>query len=1816
MSESTLSPELAIRLRKQLDTWRSDLLTLDRRQRLLYFAHTRTASLEISQPGLADILGIVTRGRGTVLPGVADGETKLPWAGPDDLVAHNKNAKDLVAAVRRLDQTSQQVYADRGFWTLYVGLGMLQWIDPVDDRTVVSPLVLVPVRLRRGGSQEPYFVERTEDEPVLNPSLRLKVERDFGVDLPEYDPEVDDIADCLADVAEVAHGRRGWDVLERVVMTTFSFHKEAIYRDLTENAERVLSHEVVQLLGLGPDAPAVETLGFAPHDPNTLDDAVPPEKLVSILDADSSQRQCILAARDGRSFVMDGPPGTGKSQTIANIVAELMAAGRSVLFVSEKAAALDVVRKRLTDAALDPFLLELHSHSATRKQVSQELAAALGERPRATRGTGGADEHDLAAHRRALSAYAAAVNDVRPGFGRSLHWALGELASTEGLRRFTLTPDPRWKDLTAAGLADMVNRAESLSRAWAPVIEGDYFVWRDLERDDLDASETQRVRERLVSARTSSEALVHRLQAVDADLGIPFPYTINGATRRASLLSHLQSGTQVPEAWLTTTDLSAAVERAQTLRTDVTELIGAVDQLEETVGPAWGELDPDRDRALAPLCSDPSTFGLAATSTDRQVREALAVLAASTQRLVEIDDDAKVLAHLFGVEPAGVTIDLAHRLASLARLGATPTPPEPSWLRPGVQDALVQSARVLQELVTVVQQRQAALSEVFTNAALQLDLHALNTRFRDTHRGLRRWGSAARADRKVLKEATVGGRVDRTVLARLDEAVAWQQAERALDRSADDVAPALGRYYRRTDTDFGRVAAALSAAHEAVRLAGTDLDPRAIAVQLSVEADQDPRLTTVGARLESKVAHLHSELRRALPSGVRGLDEAPLLPAAELCADLATRLRPASDALDHVAAVKGQEVAVHEAPDMLARARRAARLHAALIDDHETDAVLLGPRFRSVDTDFDALDADLVWAGRVRELLDGPVSSAVAQRLFHPSFASSDVSPLINQWMAARDQALEPFRADRRELLTRELDEDLETASLVLDEMHQLAPTQIDVWCSYVRHRAWLAAAGVHEVVVRLETEHRPADEVVPAVRRAVLLAWVDSTIKADPALENYRATDRDALARRFRDLDREHIRQAYATVVNACAARRPSSNAGKPAQILTREGQKKTRHIPVRRLLEEAGDLVQLLKPCFMMSPLSVSQYLPPTMTFDVVIFDEASQVLPSDAINSVYRGRQLVVAGDQKQLPPTSFFTRAVEDDEDVDDDDALDVFDSVLDLCKAAGGMQSLPLTWHYRSQHEDLITYSNYRFYEGTLHTFPGAAFQAPDLGVESFVVDGVYRRGGGRDNPIEAERVVDRVVEHRTSHPELSLGVVTFSVAQEDAVLAALEARAKYEPVLDGILDEHDRLDGFFVKNLENVQGDERDVIVFSIGYGPDEHGKFTMNFGPLNPKGGWRRLNVAITRARRRVEVVSSFRPEQMRDTTSDGVRHLRGYLDFAHRGIKALSVEVNEQVGDAESPFEEEVAKVIRSWGYEAVPQVGSAGYRIDIAVRHPELSGQYLLAVECDGAAYHSSKVARDRDRLRQNVLEGLGWAVHRIWGISWVRDRKGQEDRLRTAIDDALYGRGLPPTEVPAQRSVEIDEIDFDAAPEWATPYVRALPGWSGWDQPGRVDALPALRAYVERVVDREGPIHVELIMRNLREDTGVGRIGSQIRDNLNRALASARIASQPVVGDAAGFYRVQFRHLPVVRVPYDEDGVRKPALVPPEELDLAVMGVIQDAGSVDVEQVLVVVGRMFGWRRTGTDVRVHVEAAVSRCERDGRVIRSSTGNLSPA
>ena len=575
--------------------------------------------------------------------------------------------------------------------------------------------------------------------------------------------------------------------------------------------------------------------------------------------------------------------------------------------------------------------------------------------------------------------------------------------------------------------------------------------------------------------------------------------------------------------------------------------------------------------------------------------------------------------------------------------------------------------------------------------------------------------------------------------------------------------------------------------------------------------------------------------------------------------------------------------------------------------------------------------------------------------------------------------------------------------------MHEAG--RIENYCQFRTVLYQLAALDCESFIHTAIRQNLPAEVYAEAFAKRYYDQWISCIIASVPLLSQFSRIRQDAFRIAFAEKDREQFDINKAMIRSVLSQKRPVLDMvtpGSPVYILQREGEKKRKQKSIRALLTEIGPLVQTLKPCFLMSPLSVSTFLnPDTVHFDTVIFDEASQVFPQDAIGAIYRGNQVIVVGDSKQMPPSNFFNAMVDDLDAYDEDSDVTDFESILDLCSAS--MKQLRLKWHYRSRYEQLIHFSNLNFYDGELVTFPSCIPDQKGIGIDYYHTDGLFDRKS-HTNRKEAEYIVDLIYQNFELYPKRSLGVVAFSVAQQELIDHLLNRRRQETPEKEAFF-RNDVREPFFIKNLETVQGDERDTIIFSVAYGKDFQGKLKHNFGPLNREGGERRLNVAITRAKCNVQIVSSMHSADidLSRSQSRGVRLLKEYLDYAENGEIALQRALDLPKFDSyDSDFEMEVAEFLRSEGYTADTQVGCSGFRIDIGLRRPD-SSDYVLAVECDGATYHSSRNARDRDRLRQEVLERMGWKFYRIWSTDWFRNKKTEKERLLEAVKLALSNTG---------------------------------------------------------------------------------------------------------------------------------------------------------------------------------------------------------------
>jgi len=776
------------------------------------------------------------------------------------------------------------------------------------------------------------------------------------------------------------------------------------------------------------------------------------------------------------------------------------------------------------------------------------------------------------------------------------------------------------------------------------------------------------------------------------------------------------------------------------------------------------------------------------------------------------------------------------------------------------------------------------------------------------------------------------------------------------------------------------------------------------------------------------------------------------------------------------------------------------------------------------------------------------------------------------------------------------------------------------------------AAAGLGRFLDALGS--KSARLAPAAFERRFYTLWVNRAIELSPALGLFSRERRAERVERFRQLD-TRIRETALGRIKSVAAEPARSilsaqtNLGEVGEVgvLRRELQKRKRIKPLRKLFAEIPHALQALKPCMLMSPLSVSTFLKPgSISFDLVVFDEASQLPTPEAIPAILRGNQIVVAGDEKQLPPTSFFEASVIFDEDWGEsevEEELEPLESLLDDCIAINPV-FLPafLAWHYRSRDERLINFSNHYFYNNTLVTFPSAATSSDGRGVHHvYVPDGVWDRGRSRTNRREARRLAEVVLAQLDRYPDRSVGVVAMNATQREAIEVSLNELLEVRPDLAPLLSPA-RPEPFFIKALENVQGDERDTMIISIGYAKTDSGALSLNFGPLNREGGWRRLNVLVTRAKWQTILVTSMRSQELAavNPNNRGAFMLRKFIEYSERG-GTLPPDPAMPSQAETNDFEEAVAEALRQCDFKVDEQVGVAGYRIDLAIRDPRDRSRYLLGVECDGASYHSARTARDRDLLRQEILRSQGWRLHRLWSTEWFRDRDKALQGVLRSVEVALQApagespeasaRSIPPPKPHQEPRGDLEGTTHKPVGE---PNRRFGPGQPyrkyraarPLDSQGIMDRrrVSEVAMQIAEVVRFEGPIHEEILLERLKEIYDVARAKSRIQENVRQATVIAVRRHGLRHDSTRRFLCAGTESVASFRV--SADGVeRSIGQLPPEEIEFAVLYVVEDQFGFPREHLPRAVAEVFQLGRTNAGVAETVGDVVDGLIERGRL-----------
>lgn len=1552
--------------------------------------------------------------------------------------------------LNKLRQLAQTAMEESGTNILYLALGFLEWYEsPSSNTPRLSPLFVVPIDLSRRNRTSTdgirTFQIRLRDDGLLNNvSLSHRLFKDFGLDLPQIadDSHPESYFKAVRSIIERMDPR--WKVRRYASLCLLDFTKQLMYEDLDPTrwpADSNLSEHPLLQQFLG-DGDNTQTNDAATSLPEHLIDSLPDihSDFPLIYEADSSQHSALIDVVNGKNLVIEGPPGTGKSQTITNLIAACVNKGLSVLFVAEKLAALEVVKRRLDMADLGDFCLEVHSHKSNKLAILQSLSDSHKRRGSATPP---ADLQEQISryerHKNRLHDYAEKLNLPWRSTGLTPHQILqratdfGERSPLPANQSVVQVEDPA--TLSAEFMAETQESAERLQVVFEAVAQQtpdatiNTHPWFGVCNGNLAGSQRKSLLDTLERWIECQQNILNRWSQLQGDLHIDAVDAPDQDTLTRLMAAFDELPDDIPEAQLQRLDelrehraaLEALHDTRESLRARYTDLSASIS--------SENLLSVEHARAAAKgLLTIRDELGLTGSAPLEKASAHATQLGVLTTRFSNLHADTRALD---GELPSAFDDAFAPSLRGLESLkellDVSATLPAKLW---PYRDDQYKDEEFLPAL-DLIEPQIIALREQYNNldSLYTVDQLPDSRTLEDIDRTLVNGGffgflkSDYRDAKKTLKHFSRTGVKTSVAISTLSELVRFQQGMEDLS-AAHRRHPALGTAFKSLDTNLKL--------HRTMSLWYQSVNDRFHQHSLHLSPKADALFTlddqTASLLVRAAASDLTERAGNALSNFGKLRDIYPLYFSSfgqnDLLLDTSIGLPGLIDRINDSLAQIGNAIIEPSRPlsELIDSTTRWSNCN----EDHQTWTE--SEAYTQYVPSLFALSADpQVDDSRAQSALSSAqylAELACSSSLFYqamqqePSLAQlarlRDAQPGLMTELSAAASAQAAFETLGEVERTQWQSDCQPLAQCHARNTRALQQSDwLDTWLSYQRVKRRTARDTLGALMEQLENGALPVDQTQLAIKADLYQQLAMHMMDVDDELASLDGNEIQAVRQQFQRYDKELlILQRQQIAANCCRGEIPAGNnrgaVGTYSELalIQHEASKKRAHVAIRSLLKRAPKAIQALKPCFMMSPMSVAQYLEPGQyEFDVIVMDEASQIRPEEALGAIARARQLVVVGDPKQLPPTSFFTRMATDAEYDDDEDVgLERAESILDAVIPV--FPTRRLRWHYRSRHESLIAFSNQKFYDGDLVLFPSPFNDNDEYGVKfTRLNDATFKEGV---NLVEAERIVEMLAEQLQERPDESVGVVAMNIRQRDQIEALWEMRLGQDNLLQRAFENNQNKDEpLFIKNLENVQGDERDVVIISMTYGPESAGGVTyQRFGPINSDVGWRRLNVLLTRSKKRMQVVASMGSGDIRaDSTSKrGVQSLRALLEYCETGHLKTTV----QTGRApDSAFELAVIRKLAAAGYESEPQVGVAGFFIDLAVRNPDRPGEFLMGIECDGASYHSAKSARDRDRLRQEVLENLGWRIRRIWSTDWFRNADAQLqpilaelERLRTA------------------------------------------------------------------------------------------------------------------------------------------------------------------------------------------------------------------------
>lgn len=1645
----------------------------------------------------------------------------------DDYLQTLHYPSDLEKILKKIDLSARSILEETGTNMLYVILGVLEWTESDNSEVKLkSPLINIPVTLTRGSINKKtntyeYKLEYNGESIDTNKSLAEKLKNDFNIILPELTEELS-FNEYLLEVKKICNNKKKWTIKQEISLDFLQFSKILMYKDLDTEVwdDSLDKNKVLNELFLGKE---VSSVSYAPEAYNIDDDLVA-NNIPLVLDADSSQHSAIVDVLNGKNVVIEGPPGTGKSQTISNMIASLIAEGKSVLFVSEKLAALEVVYKRLSNIGLGDFCLELHSHKTQKLKVLDSLKQRLDGCYKTP------DELDrvkkeLESKKRELKEY---IDTLHLEHGNTekkifeIFWLVEKYQKVATYLRFDIDEPESYE------IMGINNKVEELNKYQSYVKSYDFqsFYWNGFELEKLEfididifiskLNNLNHIYKKISNLYENIKALsVSNNIAYDIENEITENKNINLFLTQnekyltnhmnQSLLDNLNSDNIITfEKYIETYENYIDIKnKCQENIIDIDKLNN--DEIEFLIKLDKVILTEIEERYLKPKkeskklytqldnCIDTNKYNLENNNENELVDKLLSIKdflyedislssieniyslnANFTDSLSRFEKILKELIRLIGIsktydiyniETIIRGLNLINQIDQMHYVNCTNDIGTSKYI------SLIEKAKIREnEIVNLIEEIENYFILDKINSKKIEELKNIKDILADKKDSFFKIFSGVFKKSKneyseLLKDPLSN---DSNIwIKQLNKAIDYVRLKEEYETN-NEFQTTFKDLFNGLDTNWEKINN-LNNWAERVRkdikindymrilLSGNEQVHITLSSYTTEFSESIENFNTFIEQIEKtyqkhfikKIYHHIDDIDIvALKYKLEDINEKidnylPMIN--EFIMNKDTDINQISELIKNHSLIEKSHNAGLEFVNKLMSDRMVGNIDIDVNKFIDKSLFILNNQKLPMLDVINMIQSEIDLKNRLNKLIEHikfdlnyelkQTNDEIKLIKYHidfiskirSSYLSESIKNLFIKQYYLTVNLLQNISKEYNSSisLSNEIAEFGELKSIIfygaklnhysvfidkLDELNENIDN-LSIWIDYKKLLLRIKKLGLISIINSIENETLPKEFIIEAYYYNFYNSLLKSAFRKHPLLNRFSRLSHEEVINTFKALDLKLLELNKEYVASKSSEKEmPYSYGGGSVRdftnlrLIEHEISKKKRHIPIRQLIKRAGEAIQALKPCFMMSPLSVAQYLPPKeLKFDVLLVDEASQLRPEEALGVIARSNQIVIVGDPKQLPPTSFFD-TMKDDTDNEDYTIVDEAESILDTCIDLFS-PIRRLKWHYRSQHETLISFSNQQFYDNDLIVFPSpSSVHSSELGVKHTYIENAIYQGGAsqRYNKVEAKVVVEHIAKQMKDFPNKTLGIGTFNTSQRDLIQQMIDEKEKSNPhVANFILKWKDSAEPFFIKNLESLQGDERDVIFISTTYGPDKTtGQVMQRFGPINQDSGWRRLNVLITRSKQKMHIFTSMKSENIKisESSSKGVIALRGFLQFLETGQLTMRPEITDKGFD--SPFEESVYQLLGDAGIKSVPQVGVAGYFIDLAVVAKEDS-DFILAIECDGATYHSSKSARDRDRLKDEVLKKLGWTVYRIWSVDWYKNRQNEVSKLLKVI-----------------------------------------------------------------------------------------------------------------------------------------------------------------------------------------------------------------------